>query len=247
MNETYSCIIVDDEPLAIARLEKHLGDVFPNVNIIATYTSWSRALQELTISQSDILFLDISMQGKNGMDLVKMIPNLQSEVVFVTAHSEYALEAFQLFAAAYILKPFDKVELTRVITKIIKRVSDRRIAEGRTNVSAPAKTVNKIAVPSTNTINYVDVDDILYLEAAQGYTRIITRNESLLCTYSIGVLAELLVNHPFHQVHRSYVVNLNHVSRYETDGTLIMTGGKEVPVSKNERKEFMNMFLKINK
>lgn len=247
MSETYTCIIVDDEPLAIARLENHLKEVFPNINIITTYTSWSRALQGLAVQQSDILFLDISMQGKNGMDLVRMIPDLRSEVIFVTAHSEHALEAFQLSAAAYILKPFDKIELTKVINKIIKRISDARIAQNKPDLPSPAKAINKIAIPNNNTIIYVDIDDIIYLEAAQGYTRIITQGEPLLCSYSIGTLAELLTGHTFHQVHRSYIVNLKYVSRYETDGTLIMAGDKEVPVSKNERREFMNMFLKINK
>lgn len=247
MKDTFTCIIVDDEPLAISRLEKHIHDFYPNIEIIATYTSWSKALEGLTLAQSDILFLDISMQNRNGMDLVRMVPGLKSEVIFITAYSEYALEAFQLSAAAYLLKPFDKVELTRVINKIVKRMTDARLAEKHTANYLPVKDKMKIAVPHNNTINYVNITDIVYLEAVQGYTRIVTQNEDLLCSYRIGKFAEQLSSHHFYQVHRSYVVNLEYVRRYETSGTLIMTGGIEIPVAKNNRDEFQGMFLKIHK
>ena len=158
--EKYTCLIVDDEPVAIALLEDLLQDHFPNIEVAARFTYWTDALQYLKTEHCDLLFLDISMQGKNWLQLIRCVPELKSEVVFVTAYSDYALDAFRLSAAGYLLKPLDETELTSTVNKVLERVSLKKHAE---RGSAPAASYpKKIGIPSYNAIEYFNVDDIVY-------------------------------------------------------------------------------------
>src|SRR4051812_7026606 len=103
MINKYNCIIVDDEPKAIAQLTQSITDLYTNLIISGTYTGWREALNALRQNETDIIFMDISMPQKNAMDILAMVPDLKSEVIFITAHSDFALQAFDFSAAGYLL------------------------------------------------------------------------------------------------------------------------------------------------
>src|SRR5687768_13513390 len=115
MNNNFSCVIIDDEPNAVSLLASIIKDLYPNLEIKATCNNWKDALNSLRNNHYDIIFLDVSMPGKNGIDLIKLLPSLESEIIFTTAHQEYAIDAFKLFATGYILKPIDEYELSAAI------------------------------------------------------------------------------------------------------------------------------------
>ena len=236
-NETYTCIIVDDEPQAIDLLVEDLANVSPNLEVVSTFTSWSKALEGLRTIPCDILFLDISMQGRSGMDLLRCIPGLKCEVVFITAHSEYALDAFSFSTSGYLLKPVSEVELSATVERAIARCKHKETSD-----SDAAFLCQKIGVAANNAINYVPIAEITYLEALNTYTKVCTREGEILSSYNLGRFKEMLPCPPFYQVHRSYIINVNLVKQYKTAGLVLMENNKEIPVTKTFRDRFLNIF-----
>lgn len=239
INNTYSCIIVDDEPKAVELLQDSIAELYGNVEVVASYNNWKPALQAMKLHDYDIVFLDISMPQKNGMDLLALVPELKSEVIFVTAHSEHALDAFNFGATGYVLKPINDTLLYKTINKAIERINHKRAA--LYGVTLQPNQNNKIGIPSQKGVDYIDVNDILYLESVNRYTTVIMKNDKLLSSYSIGKYRPMLDGLAFCQVHRSYIVNLNHVKRYEHPGSLHMSNGAIIPVSRQNKDELSRM------
>lgn len=235
-NDYYSCIIVDDEPQAIELLVENLHNINPNINVVGSFTSWSKALEGLRATPCDILFLDISMQGHNGMDLLRCIPELKCEVIFITAYSDYALDAFKFSTSGYLLKPVSEVELAIAVERAINRCSNKKAVPGEADLHY------KIGVAANNAINYVDISGILFLEAHNAYTKVCTTQVEMLSSYNLGRFKEMLPSPPFFQVHRSYIVNVNLVKQYKTAGYVLMENDKEIPVAKTFRDRFLNIF-----
>jgi two-component system, LytTR family, response regulator len=234
----YSCIIVDDEPQAIDLLVEHLGMLNKNVVIVETFMSWTKAVEGLRSTKCDILFLDISIHGKNGIDLLKIVPGIESEVIFVTAYSNYALNAIKFSPCGYILKPIDDVELAATLDKAIARIDNKRMAKQ----ALEPQLAEKVGIFNNKGIDYVDVEDIIYFESINQYTRITTHKAEFTSSYHLGKFSQITDKYPFYKVHRSFIINLKNVLRYENTGVVIMSNKKEIPVSRSQRSEFMKIF-----
>ncbi len=244
MTNTISAIIIDDDDFSITALSDTLNSLYNNIEISGIYKSWNDGLDALRVIKADILFLDITINGKNGMDLLKMVPASDMEIIFVTAHTEYALEAFKLAATGYIIKPVGDKELSIAVDKAIERISNKKTA--RLNLSIPVQLANsKIGIPNSKGINYYDMNDIIYLEATSNYTRVVTKQHEVLSSNNMSKFTHLLEGSTFCSVHRSYIVNLNCVSRYEAPGTIIMNNKIEIPLSRTAREDFLKRFNSI--
>lgn len=244
--KNYSCVIIDDEPKAIELLSESIQELYNNINIVSTFTRWQDALDTLRSNNFDILFLDISMPQKSGLDILALVPELNCEIIFVTAHSEFALDAFNVGAMGYIVKPVKDVMLTKVVNKALELIDNRKIA--KTNKpDRPESIINKIGIPNHKGIDYIAVDNILFIEALKRYTRIVENGKEVLSSYNIGKYKQLVNNNLFYQVHRSYIVNLNYVVRYETTGIITMSNGQTIPVSKSVREDFLKLFENARK
>jgi len=239
-NNNYNCIIIDDEPKAIELLVDSLSVVRNDLTVTNTYTSWAEALAALRTLSCDILFLDISIQGRNGMDLLSSAPDLQCEIIFVTAYSDYAVNAFKFSATGYILKPINDVELANTVDRAIKRIEEKRRAQKNNS-----QLDRRIGIPGNKSISYVSADDIIYLEAQNTYTKVVTRDQEIISAYNIGKFKELLPSDIFYQAHRSYIINLNRVIRYEHAGTAVMDNQHKIPVSAAARTNLLSMFAHI--
>jgi two-component system LytT family response regulator len=239
----YTCIVVDDEPQAVDLLTEILAAFYKNIEVINTYTKWTKALAGLRDQSCDILFMDISMQGRSGLDLVKCFPNLKSEVVFITAHSDHALEAFKLSAAGYIVKPVDETEFVKTMDRVLERVQNKKLAVK--NAAHTMQVQNKIGIPNNNAIDYINTDEIIYLEAINSYTNVVTGNRKFISSYNLQKFKLILDHHIFSQVHRSYIINLNYIRRYEHTGMLIMNNNVEIPVSKNFKDDLLSHFSRV--
>jgi two-component system LytT family response regulator len=245
MINSYTCIVIDDEPKAIELLKDSLRYLYNNIEVIGAYTEWDKALEAIRTTTCDILFSDISMPGKNGMELLKLVPDLDCEIIFITAHSEFALNAFKLAASGYILKPIDDAELKNTVDKTIERIKNKKLA--RSNIASLTILNNKIGIPNNNGIDYVDINSIIYFESINRCTKVVTKDGDILSSYNIGKFKTMLEQYMFYQVHRSYIINLNCIRRYETTGIVIMSNNVEIPIAKNERAEFLELFGKVTK
>ncbi len=240
MENSFNCIIIDDEELAIGLLKERLGSLYDNLYVTGTYTTWTEGLNALRNTIADIVFLDISLAGKSSIDILKLLPPLESEVIFITAYAEYALDAFSFSATGYIVKPIGDKELTQAVDKAIERVQNKKLSKLSTNM--PLAKANKIGIPNNNGIDYIEANDILYFESSSRYTKVKTKNSEMLTSFSIGKFKEAVKEFHFFQVHRSYIVNLNHVRRYHVSGEIEMVNNIQIPVSRNLREDFLRLF-----
>ena len=240
MNENISCMIVDDEPLAIALLKEQLSHMFRDIHIVATCTHWEDALDTLRQAKPDILFMDISMPGKTGLELMRLLPSVDSELIFITGHDEYALEAFRLSACGYLLKPVLDSDLSITVSRAIGRVQLKRLA--RTTGTATPHLSNKIGIPGKHSIDYVNVQDIIYLESVNKCTKIVTVQKEHISLSALIKFRILTDHYHFLQVHRSYIINLDRISRYETSGLVTMTNKQDIPVARSFRNDLLKQF-----
>ena len=243
MKNNFSCIIIDDEPKAIELLKDCLNALYPNISISHTFTSWSSALHVLKDIECDILFLDVSMPGKTGIDLLSLLPALESEIIFITAHSEHALLAFKFAPTGYILKPINDAQLTVAINKALERAQYKKLSK----LNSGPSIASKIGIPNNKGTDYINVDEIIYLEAMNSCTKIKTVDNEIISSYTLSRFEITLDKNIFFHAHRSYIINLNYIKRYTNEGSIVMINGLEIPLSKTLRDEFLLKFNKVSK
>lgn len=241
-----SCIIVDDEPKASELLRERLSILFPSIQVKGVFNEWKKALEAIRTNSIDLVFLDISMPEKTGIDFLKLFPEIPFQVIFITAYSQFALEAIKFSAAGYVLKPIDDYELSFAVNKAMERIKD---TSPKPTPMPPPKVNSaiKIGVPNIKGIDYINADDILYFESINKYTKVVTKEYSIMSSYNLGEFKKVINSALFFQVHRSYIINLYHIKRYETSGVIIMEDNMQIPVSKTIRNEFMQAFSKISR
>lgn len=242
MKQNFACLIVDYERSSSELLVASLGYLYPNLSVKGVFDSWKTALPALRDQEYDVLFMDISMPGKTGLELLEMIPEKSAEIIFITAHSEHALNAFKFTPSGYILKPFDDRQLIQAIDKAIERIQYKRLAKQQTGGGASAK----IGIPDKKGTEYITIRDILYIEAVNGCTKVVTIDAELTSAYNIGRFKSTLEKNGFFQIHRSFIVNTNSIRRYTIEGSVILSNGMEIPVSKNFKDDFLLIFNKIS-
>ena len=199
-------MIVDDEAPARSEL-KYLLEESGRVDLIVEATSAREAVEKLMEVRVDVMFLDISMPKTNGMQLAEALYKLKNppQVVFVTAYSEYALDAFGVDATDYLMKPVETDRLAQALDKIVEHIKP---------LNLPV-SVERIPVVKSGSKVLVPIDQIRFIEAKDDYSCIYTESDRFLSTISLQKLEDRLVGHGFFRIHRSYIVNLEYVADVE--------------------------------
>jgi two-component system LytT family response regulator len=240
-------LIVDDEPNARENLRILLERYIPGVTVAAVAGSVREGLLEVQKHQPDLVFLDIEMPHENGFTFLEKVPGINFEVIFVTAYDHYAVKAFKFSAVDYLLKPVDVDELQQAVSKVIAKKEQA----GKTNV--PLKTLvenknllntadKKIVLSLADQFLFVELKDIIRLEAEDYYTWFYIRNrDRVLICKNLGEYEELLSEDDFFRVHKSHLINLNHIQKVlKGDGGLVvMSDNSQVPISKVKKNEFL--------
>ena len=224
---TINCLVIDDEPLALTQLESYVRRV-PYLHLVGSCRDAFEAMQQLTEKKVDALFIDINMPGLNGLEFVRSLtrPPL---VVFTTAYSEYAIEGFKVEAVDYLLKPFGFQDLLQAAEKVRRRLDQSASIDN-----------DFLFVKNDYRVNRVRLADIRYIEGMSEYVRIYIAGEQkpLMPLLSIKRLEEQLPAALFMRVHRSYIINLRHIT--EVSRSRIMLGDAQIPLGDNYREAFMN-------
>ena len=199
-------MIVDEEAPARSEL-KYLLEESGRVDLIVEATSAREAVERLMEVRVDVMFLDISMPKTNGMQLAEALHKLKNppQVVFVTAYSEYALDAFGVDATDYLMKPVETDRLAQALDKIVEHIKP---------LNLPV-SVERIPVVKSGSKVLVPIDQIRFIEAKDDYSCIYTESDRFLSTISLQKLEDRLVGHGFFRIHRSYIVNLEYVADVE--------------------------------
>ncbi len=241
----YTAILVDDEQAALNTLsweiERHLSDV----EIVAQFDDPHAALEKIQQQPPDILFLDIQMPKMSGFELLQQVPQLKSQVIFVTAYDQYAVQAFRINATDYLLKPFESTELIEAFRRAKTKLQlPEAAATKNQNLERLRLSFQKIPLHKSQGIEFVFPHQVVYCQSDGSYTSVILERRKVLISRSLGEFAEQLVPHSFMRVHKSYLVNLSHIQEYvRTDGGyLIMDNGHKVPVSRRKKEQLMQLF-----
>jgi DNA-binding LytR/AlgR family response regulator len=215
--DKYTCIIIEDEPLALEKTKDFVNKV-PFLHLSATFDNALTGLAYLNNNKVDLLFLDINMDELSGIELLES-SKITSQVIITTAYQEYALKGFELQVTDYLLKPFTFNRFLQAANKAQENLS-QRIAE---------KQLDFIFVKTENRLEKININDILYIEGMRDYLRIHTVNKKIMTLQSFSDLEQLLPSHLVCRVHKSYMVAVNKIESIERSE--IKIGAVIIPVS----------------
>jgi two-component system LytT family response regulator len=231
-------IIIDDEPLARSIIKEYL-QYHPEMELIAECNDGFEGVKAIQQLEPDLIFLDIQMPKINGFEMLELIEEPPA-VIFTTAFDEYAIKAFESHAVDYLLKPFSRDRFDKAVSKwkqITKTTSPKEhLGPLLKSVSINPSEQNRVVVKLSGKIRIIPIDDIHYLEAADDYVKIHTRDGAFLKNKTMGHFETVLNKNQFVRTHRSFMVNVTEITRidpYEKDNHLaILKSGGRVPVSK---------------
>lgn len=248
-------LIIDDEHNASEFLEKLLKRYFPNkFHICKTCESVDEAVEAIEEFQPNLVFLDIQMPNKNGFELFKEIKEINFEVIFTTAHSEFAIEAIKRSALDYLLKPINYIDLLGAVTrfeeKSKKQVQQNQLSILIENMDAGDSAHKKIAIATETGFEFLKFNSIIYLEAQSNYTKFyLTDNSNIITAKTLKHFEEILPEDLFFRIHKTYLVNMNFIKRFSKvdEFTVELITGQKLPVSHRKKDEFISKITeKVN-
>lgn len=224
---TVSAIIVDDEPNLVEYLERKLASLWPELRIVGIAHSGPQSIEIANKVKPDIAFLDIRLPGISGLEVAKALPT-KTQIVFVTAYDEFAVEAFKHAAVDYLVKPVDNARLAETITRLKRRESQNRsvLIELLRNAGLEQSGyLEWIRAGLRDTTEIVSVRDVIYCKAEYKYTSVITRDRTLVIRSSIQELEQNLDPNQFWRIHRAVIVRVDQIQKAKRDlrGRYILT------------------------
>jgi DNA-binding LytR/AlgR family response regulator len=225
--DKYSCIIIEDEPLALEKTKDFVHKV-PFLNLSATFDNALTGLTYLNNNKVDLLFLDINMDELSGIELLES-SKITSQVIITTAYQEYALKGYELQITDYLLKPFTFNRFLQAVNKAQQNLS-QRIAD---------KPVDFIFVKTENRLEKIMINDILYIEGMRDYLRIHTSNKKIMTLQSFNELEQLLPSHLVCRVHKSYMIAINKIDAIER--SRIKIADQLIPLSETYKAAFLQL------
>lgn len=255
MIEKLTAIIVDDEPRLAVGLQGMLLQYCPGVNILAVCFSADEAVLQLRAHTPQLVFLDISMPGKNAFDLLAELKDLSFEIIFITAHNQYAIQAFKYSASGYLLKPVDEEELVTAVGRAEKRIRENNYkASTHTLIEnwehRHYKGEQKICLPTVNGFQVISLKDVIYCEANSSYTNFMLTSSKKICASKTLLEYEgMLLDDAFLRIHKSYLINMQHITGYTKGegGIVTMVGGTELEVSRRKKDIFLERMKTVFK
>lgn len=225
----YTCLIIDDEPLAIEVIESHL-EKLEMFEIAGKCSNAIEAFKILSAKKIDLLFLDIQLPGLKGTDFLKQLTEPPS-VILTTAYRKYALESYELNVVDYLLKPISFARFIKAVNKFFKLEKTKSVDLSDNNQS---QEINYIYVSVNKKVHKIYFDDIIYIESLRDYITIHLSGKKLVTKYAISAFKELLPPNNFLQIHRSFIISLKKVKGFT--GNTIDLGGIELPIGRNYKK-----------
>jgi two-component system, LytTR family, response regulator len=240
----YTAILIDDEEPGRRNLSALLEKYCPEIEVIAEAASAPEAKEKILSLGPNVLFLDINMPELNGFDLLESLNKKDFAVVFVTAHKDYGIHAVKAGAIDYILKPIVIKELQQAVFKIVEFYDQKR-SELVTENEKPGR----ITLSHTGGFSVIEMKDIIRLEAESNYTRVyVTEKRSYFVSKPLKVFEDSIKDNVFFRVHRSYIINLNHVKEFlrEDGGVIVMNDDARIQLPKARYNDFIEAMRRLS-
>ena len=242
-------IIIDDEPYCCAVLAALLADCCPDVKIVAVCHNGMDGKSSIQQHSPDLVFLDVEMPKMNGFDMLEQLPSINFHLIFTTSYDQYALKAFRFSAIDYLLKPIDSEELQKAMQKVLQHLHSplpQQLEILMRKIHQPTAPINKIALPTMEGLQMILVDLIISCESDDNYSIIKLKDKrKIILSCTLKEMEEILEDHSFIRVHRSYLVNLNEIEKYlkGEGGYLIMSDGSTIDVSRTRKETLLKKLL----
>ena len=234
-----TAVLIDDEKTALDALMAKLTKVAPDVSVLATFTMPNEAIYAIPKLDPTVVFLDVEMPNIDGFSLLNHLKDADFEVIFTTAYNQYAIHALRTRACDYLLKPIDETELLEALNRLKNKVEAKQKAQGKPSQQLRS---GRISIPSMKGLQFVQVEEIIWLSSDRNYTSFYLRNgQQLVASRTLKDFETLLSPYGFIRVHHSSIINPQHVMEYlrGEGGVVIMSDSTEIEVSKRRKQEFL--------
>jgi two-component system LytT family response regulator len=223
-----NCIAIDDEPLALSKLEGFIARV-PDLKLIRTFDSAIEAIGWLKENKPDLIFLDIQMEQLTGIQFLEAI-NTSSKIIITSAYDEYAIKGFELNVTDYLLKPFPFQRFLQAVSKVME------LAAMKSSSELIPETDSYIFIKTEHRLERIDIEDILYIEGMKDYLRIVCPDKKIMTLLNFSKLEEVLPAKKFCRVHKSFVVALDKIKSVERG--IIRIADQRIPLSNTFKGKF---------
>lgn len=239
-------VIIEDEENSRIILNDMLQNHFKNIKVIAVCMNNEEAKSAIENLNPDLVFSDVELGNESVFTMLQQLSNIDFEIIFTTGYDKYAIQAIKFSALDYLLKPFSKEDLAEAINQYQQKQNKKQSAQQFDalfhNLKHIQKDQKKIALPTANGLTVFPLNEIVYCQAEINYTNffLVSKNK-ILGTKTLKEYEELLDDYDFIRVHKSHLINLHHVKNYlrGEGGTIIMSNGASVEVSRRKKEEFL--------
>lgn len=245
-----TAILVEDEEASRITLRNYLKKYCPSVELLGEATNVTEGYKLINSKKPDVVFLDIEMPYGNAFDLLEKFNSLDFEIIFVTAFSKYALEALNLSASNYLLKPVNIDELIGAVEKVQKQLTDSKALQTSNilleNLAIENKQLKKMVLPMMEGFEVVTLKEVVWCDADDNLTVIhLSDGTKRTVCRTLKFYEDILNDYDFVRVHKSHIVNINYVKQYKKGkgGEIILTTGRSVNVSLSRKNAFLERFL----
>ncbi|MBI5916016.1 MAG: response regulator transcription factor [Bacteroidetes bacterium] len=244
-------IIIDDEPHCVGYLHVLLQQHCPQTEVVATAGNGQEGLSIIQQFAPELVFLDVEMPVMNGFRMLEELVDIPFQLIFTTAYDRYALRAFKFSALDYLLKPIDPQELKNAVNRARKAppIDAQQLTLLKHHIHQKNSVLsNKIAIPSLEGFTFLSLEDIVTCESESNYTKFHLKDgKNLLVSRTLGDVEDTLEGKGFFRIHKQFLINLNHVSKYvkSDGGYVVMSNNQTVAIARSRREEFVLLFGKL--
>ncbi|NHN26093.1 response regulator transcription factor [Flavobacterium jejuense] len=251
-----TAILIDDDKNLRDGMKGLLDRFAPNIKIIGEADSLQTGIDAIDKLNPQVVFLDIQLNDGTGFDILEQLAlkngTIKSNIVFITAHEQYAIKAFRFSALDFLLKPVDPDELQKVIKKIetvLEKTNDyAHIDLLLENIRKKVDNFKRIALSTSDGIHLFEINDIIRCESEDNYTKFyIKNNKTVLISKTLKEYEELLTEHGFERIHQSHLINLAYLKSYikKDGGYVVMADNSNLPISQRKKERLQEILKTI--
>jgi len=244
-------LIIEDDKNNIDVLSSLLNKFCPDVSLAGSALTAAEGISLINKTQPDLVFLDVELGSQTGFDVIKNFPAPSFKIIFTTAHEQYAFKAIKASCIEYLLKPINYKELQEAVKKFGLQknlsVNQKKIEVLLDNLGNNPNAFGKLAIPTPDGYSFLNANEIMYCQADLNYTVIHTsKNERLVSSKNLKEFEELLSPSVFFRCHKSYIINLNFIKKYNrADSMVLMANESCIDIAVRKKDEFLRLFEKF--
>ena len=245
--EKINAILIDDELNSLQNLQQKLAGFCPDINIVATSQKPEEGILLIKQHQPDVVFLDIEMPRMSGFRMLEELGEYDFDIIFTTAYNHYSIDAIRISAFDYLVKPIGIEDLQHAVERLHKtrnKQTKEKIDILKRSLSDNRNQEDKIAISTSEGIEFVPIKNILHIESKSNYSKIyLPENKTILVTKILKDFEEMLLPYNFYRVHNSHLINLNYIKKYirSEGGHVMLQDGTVIDISRRKKEEFLKM------